>query len=124
MGEKGQHQGLEATLFQLLEQKGHSTDPLILLSLVNLMGLINLMGYRFGTQGQEAKVEAGGKGVAGSSRSGNRETPPQLANFLGSLLGPLNPPRSPAAPSTEGSAPASNEGPAASSGGKPAKDQT
>ncbi|MGB9802904.1 MAG: hypothetical protein ACPLRU_07645 [Desulfofundulus sp.] len=120
--EKGQHQGLETTLFQLLEQKGYSTDPLILLSLVNLMGLINLMEHRLGVQRQEAKGEAGGKGAGGPSRPGNRETPPQLAGFLGSLLGPLNPPRAPAPSSAEGSVPASNEGTATSPAGKGGKD--
>ncbi|SHJ74258.1 hypothetical protein [Desulfofundulus thermosubterraneus] len=122
MGEKGQHQGLEATLFQLLELKGQSTDPLILLSLVNLMGLINLMGHRFGVQGEEPKIQTGGKGAGGPSRTGSRETPPQLANLLGSLLGPISPPRSPSTSSTEGNVLAPNESPPASPGGKPAKD--
>ncbi|MDK2889320.1 MAG: hypothetical protein PWP72_2198 [Thermoanaerobacter sp.] len=102
MEEKGQHQSLETTLFRLLEQKGPSTDPLILLSLVNLMGLINLMGYRLGISGKDAAVRAGGKGEGSSPRPANREIPPQLAGLFGSLLGPAGPPRAPSASPAEG----------------------
>ena len=49
MEEKAVPQGLEAVLFRLLE-KGRESDPLVLLCLVNLMGMINLMARRAGRE--------------------------------------------------------------------------
>lgn len=66
MGEKEQRQGLETTMFQLLELKDQGSDPLILLSLVNLMGLINLIGHRLGIRGGRKKF------VGERCRSGER----------------------------------------------------
>lgn len=45
MEEKAFPQGLEAVLFRLLE-KSRESDPLVLLCLVNLMGMINLIARR------------------------------------------------------------------------------
>lgn len=61
MAEQVQKSGLENTLFSLLERGGGSemnqANLLILISLVNLMGIVNLVAQRLGNQ--KAKEEKG-----------------------------------------------------------------
>ncbi|HHW43820.1 hypothetical protein GFC01_13340 [Desulfofundulus thermobenzoicus] len=90
MEDKGQTQGLEGTLFHLLEHGGRGGDPMILLSLVNLMGLINLIGHRMGVDMGSLVTGVSGEKESGKgfpSRPVPREIPPPLAGLLGSLLG-------------------------------------
>lgn len=60
MEEKAFSQGLEAVLFRLLE-KSRENDPLVLLCLVNLMGMINLM-MRHAGQGETGGAAQGAPG--------------------------------------------------------------
>ncbi|MCL6610427.1 MAG: hypothetical protein K6T66_02680 [Peptococcaceae bacterium] len=122
--------GIEETLFQLLENSGAGTmeqgNLLILLSLVNLMGIINIINYRIGAD------KGGGTGTAGpgpgaAGREGSPDTAPggrgspfdpsPLLDLLGRFAAPPGgPPRVPAS----GKAGDAAE-PAADIGGKPAE---
>lgn len=106
--------GLESTLYSLMEMESkHGIEQgnmLIMISLVNLMGLVNLVGHRMGVQmsippvtlapGEKARATAN----AGNKRAGEDATgkdgpgmsPQHLANLLGALLGP--PPGGPRPP--------------------------
>lgn len=57
MAEQIPQSGLENTLFSLLEKGGgpemNQANLLILMSLVNLMGIINLLGQRAGGRGNQ-----------------------------------------------------------------------
>jgi len=57
MAEQNQPTGLENTLFSLLEKGGgpelSQANLLILMSLVNLMGILNLLGQKAGGRGNQ-----------------------------------------------------------------------
>lgn len=106
--------GLESTLYSLIEMESkHGIEQgnmLIMISLVNLMGLVNLLGHRMGVQmavppvtldaGEKERVtaNAGNKraGEDAAGKEGPGLNPQHLANMLGALLGP--PPGGPRPP--------------------------
>lgn len=78
------HAGIEETLFQLLQAGGgrdmDQGNLLILLSLVNLMGIINIINHRMGVRTALDSDPAGG------SRESSRALPFDPAHLL-SMLG-------------------------------------
>ncbi|OAT82953.1 hypothetical protein [Desulfotomaculum copahuensis] len=84
---------LEGTLFHLLNTgAGQQMEPgnlLLLVSMVNLMGLVNLIGHRLGVDVMSAPpVGPDAAAPSGGGRSAAPAVPPNLAGLLGSLLGP------------------------------------
>jgi len=93
--EEVKYSGMEETLFKLLKDGGTAgMEPenlLVLLSLVNLMGIVNIIGHRAGIKGADYQsAEGGTEGVRSKepeSRSGSKGPPFDPSALLGILAG-------------------------------------
>lgn len=140
-GEEARYAGMEGTLFELLKAGGAGNieqgNLLILLSLVNLMGIVNIISHRAGIKGLplEIKQEQNADGPRPEESPENQGIrgpvdPAALLSMLGGKGGP-NPGQlagllsrfmGPAAGQPHGKPPEeSGEGPVSIDGGKPAR---
>ena len=91
--EEAKYTGMEETLFKLLKDGGaggmEQENLLVLLSLVNLMGIVNIISHRAGIKGTDALTADGGaEGVRPEeNRSGGKGPPFDPSALLGMLAG-------------------------------------
>lgn len=88
MAEEGTgHASIEETLFQLLRAGGQGNmeqgNLLILLSLVNLMGLINIINYRIGIKKGHEDLSTGGPEAGPRANAPSFDPAPLLAMLGG-----------------------------------------
>lgn len=91
--EEAKYTGMEETLFKLLKDGGargmEQGNLLVLLSLVNLMGIVNIISHRAGIKGTDFSTADGGAEGARPEviRSGGKGPPFDPSALLGMLEG-------------------------------------